>query len=251
MSNNSRKIEKYLSGELNLVEAELFELELKLNEQLANEYNLSAEIDQMIIQDEDILSFREQLLEVHERKASSLAGNFLFGVFHSRIQLAAASVVLLIFLTGLLYLIIPKSVSNEQLFSMYYHPDKVLSVTRSVDNQLFEAFIKYQGREFAEASRLFEAILREDENNFMIKLHNGIAYIETQRYQDAIATFNRILKDGDNLFTEHARWFLGLTYLRINETDKAINTFESIINDPGNYYHEEAKDLHARLSTRE
>lgn len=250
MNNYSRKIESYLSREMGQEEIKGFELELKLNTQLSKEFNLSVEIDEMINEDEDILSFRKQLQEIHERKSASATRIFSLRQFNKRWYIAAASITLLIMISGILYLIIPKDYSNERLFSMYYNTETVLNVSRSADNQLLDALIKYQQKEFSEAARLFEAILREDEKNIVIRFYSGIAYIETQYYNDAIVAFKKILEGEDNLYTEHASWFLGLTYLRINETEKAISAFDNILRDPGNYYHAQAVDIFTKLTKR-
>lgn len=250
MTNYSRKIESYLSREMGQEDIKSFELELKLNTQLSKEFNLSVEIDEMIDEDEDILSFRKQLQEIHQRKSSSATRIFSLREFNKRWYYAAASITLLIMISGMLYLIIPKDYSNERLFSMYYNTEKVLNVSRSADNQLLDALIKYQQKEFSEAARLFEAILREDEKNIVIRFYSGIAYIETQYYNDAIVAFKKILEGEDNLYTEHASWFLGLTYLRINETEKAISAFDNILRDPGNYYHAQAEDIFTKLTRR-
>lgn len=250
MTNHSRQIDSYLSGEMGPDEIRSFELELKLNTQLAREFNLSVEIDQMINEDEDVISFRKQLQEIHERKSSTVVRKFYLKEFSQKWYYAAASITLLIMVTGLLWLIIPKNYSNERLFSMYYNTEKVLSVSRSADNQLVDALFKYQQREFSEAGKLFEAILREDENNIVIRFYSGIAYIETQYYNDAIVAFKKILEGEDNLYTEHASWFLGLTYLRINETEKAIEMFNNIRNESGNYYQKQAEEIYAKVTKR-
>jgi tetratricopeptide (TPR) repeat protein len=250
MTNHSRQIDKYLTGEMDTDEIKSFELELKLNTQLSREFNLSVELDQMINEDEDVLSFRNQLKEIHERKSNSFTRTFSLSELNRRWYYAAASITLLIMISGLLYLVVPKDYSNERLFSMYYSTENVMNVSRSSDNQLFDALIKYQQREFSEAARLFEAILREDENNIVIRFYSGIAYIETQHYNDAIVALKKILEGEDNLYTEHASWFLGLTYLRVNETEKAINTFSTILNDPSNHYHAQAEEIYAKVTKR-
>jgi tetratricopeptide (TPR) repeat protein len=250
MTNQSRQIDMYLSNEMTEDEKLNFELELKLNAQLNKEFNLSMDIDQMIAEDEDVLEFRKQLSDIHERKSSAIKHKLTISAFNRRTYYAAASIAMLIMITGMLYLIVPKDYSNERLFSMYYNSEKVLNVSRSADNQLFDALLKYQQKEFAEASRLFEAILRDDENNIVIRFYSGIAYIETQNHQDAIAAFKKILEGEDNLYTEHASWFLGLTYLRVNETEKAVEVLQNIVNSPDNYYNSQAKELFLKLESR-
>ena len=250
MTNHSRQIDRYLSGEMNSEEVTSFELELKLNAQLSRELSLSVEIDQMIVEDEDVLDFRKQLQAIHQKKAPSLNRTIKLREIGRRSYHIAAGIAALIMISGLLYLLIPKDYSNERLFSMYYSTEKVLNVSRSADNQLVEALFKYQQREFADASRLFEAILREDEANIVIRFYSGIAYIETQNYSEAIAAFKKILEGEENLYTEHAGWFLGLTYLRIDETDKALELFRGIMNDGDNYYSRQAEDITFKLTKR-
>lgn len=250
MTNNSRQIDRFLSGEMGEDEKNTFELELKLNAQLSKELNLSLEIDEMIAEDEEILEFRQQLQDIHVKKSSSIGRKITFHGFNRNWYRVAAAITLLIMLSAMIYLVIPRDYSNERLFSMYYSTEKVLTVSRSADNQLIEALFKYQQKEFSDAARLFEAILREDETNIVIRFYSGIAYIETQYYNEAITAFKKIIEGEDNLYSEHAGWFLGLTYLRINETDKAIQVFEDIKNDANNYYQQQADELYSKLSKR-
>jgi len=251
MTNHARQIENYLSGEMGPDDVKNFELELRLNVPLAREFILTKEIDHMIIEDEEELSFRKQLQEIHERKSSTVVRRFFLNEYRHSWHFAAASIALLIMLTGILWFIIPKDYTNERLFSRYYSTENVMSVSRSADNQLFEALFKFQQREFAEASRLFKAILREDENNIVIRFYGGIAYIETQYYHEAIAAFKKILQGEDNLYTEHASWFLGLTYLRVNETEKAVELFNNMMNDTDNYYQKQAGEIYAKIAKRD
>ncbi|HHN48231.1 MAG TPA: tetratricopeptide repeat protein [Bacteroidales bacterium] len=247
---HSRKIDKYLSGEMNQEDIDRFDLELKLNEQLLHEYKLSIELDKMIAEDEELLEFRKQIQEVHEQKSKTLGWKIVQSDFYRYWRLAAASVVIILMLSGMLYLAIPRHYSNEKLFSMYYNTEDVLSVTRSADNQLLKAMLKYQHKEFDEAAMLFDAILQEDENNTVIRFYKGVAYIETRRYNDAIKEFLKITSEEDHLFTEHANWFLGLTYLRNNETENAIVIFRDIMNDADNYYRSQAFEIHEKLINR-
>ncbi|HSW67177.1 MAG TPA: tetratricopeptide repeat protein [Bacteroidales bacterium] len=242
MTHYSLLIDRYLSGEMEADERKQFEQELKSNIRLAKEFRLSQDIDLMLA-DEAMIDFSRKLADVHRLRAKQRGVRFLLRRFHKRWYYAAASIVLVVITAGMLYFLFPSRFTNEKIFSMYYSSDQVMSVTRSGSNHLFDAVYKFQQKDYEGALVLFEEILSADTANIAVRFYSGVANIETGRYDEAISTFRAIIRHQDNLYIEHATWFLALTYLKNFQTDEAIEVFRILSLNNNSYYQQQAADI--------
>ena len=246
MTNYSLLIDRYLSGEMEADECKQFEQELKSNIRLAKEFRLSQEIDRMLT-DEEMIDFGRKLADVHRRRAAQRGVRFSLRKFHKRWYYAAASIVLVVITAGMLYFLFPGRFTNEKIFSMYYSSDQVMSATRSGNNHLFDAVYKFQQKDYEGALVLFEEILAADTANIAVRFYSGVAKIETERYDEAISTFRAIIRHHDNLYIEHATWFLALTYLKNIQTDEAIEIFRILSLNNNSYYQQQAADILSKI----
>jgi tetratricopeptide (TPR) repeat protein len=115
------------------------------------------------------------------------------------------------------------------------------------DQNIVEAVIKFQQKDFRIASVLFKNILDSDKSNIAVWFYYGISNIETQNYENSIKAFNTIIDQNDNLYIEHAEWYLGLCYLKSNQKDKAIDQFVVVASNPDNFHQKEAKSILEKL----
>jgi tetratricopeptide (TPR) repeat protein len=118
------------------------------------------------------------------------------------------------------------------------------------DENIVDAVIKFQQKDYATASDLFKKILNKDDSNIAVWFYYGIANIETQNYDNSINAFTTIIKQNDNLYIEHAEWYLGLCYLKNNQKDKALDQFVAIASNPENFHHQEAKNILEKLQLK-
>ncbi len=240
----SRTIDRYKAYEMDPQEKQHFEADLNTNVLLAREKKLDDDIDAML-QEEDVIDFRKQLIEVYNNEAPNIKTPYSLPLHRKKWYLATASVLVLLVVSGALLLLKPES--NEKLFKKYYNTELVIHVSRSGNTQLIEALHKYQQKQFAEASVLFDDVLKRDESNITVRFYSGISSIETRQYEKAINAFQFIIAHQDNLFVEHARWFLGLTYLKKDFAKEAAKAFNEIANEPENYYRHQAKEILTKL----
>lgn len=241
-------IERYLDGEMTIEERIWFEQELKVDEQLALEFRLEIQIHEALSQ-EDIIDFLGKL----QKASSQIKGERKPHVvpLYRRTARVAAIITLLISLSGILYLTLPRDYSSEKLFEHYYSYQRNEGVTRSGNTNLVEAVLRFQSGDFNGAVSMFDVILTEDSSNIAVQFYNGIAHIELQNYDEAIASFEYIIGHNQNLYVDHAEWYLGLCYLRMNEEEKAVAQFQSIAENNGNYHAGEAMDLLKKLKVSE
>jgi len=162
---------------------------------------------------------------------------------------AAASLVALIAVAATLYLQTSRNISNDSLFNEFYTVDNIVDQTRG-DQNIVEAVIKFQQKDYASASVLFKSILDKDNSNIAVWFYYGISNIETKNYDNSIKAFKVIINQNDNLYIEHAEWYLGLCYLKNNHKDKAIDQFVVVATNPDNFHRQEAKNILEKLQLK-
>jgi tetratricopeptide (TPR) repeat protein len=135
-----------------------------------------------------------------------------------------------------------RKLSDDAIFSEFYNSANVIDQTRG-GQDLVEAVVRFQQKDFSEASLLFKSILEKDKSNIAAQFYYGISNIETKHYDNAINAFNTIINQNDNLYVEHAEWFLGLCYLKNNQHDKAVRQFKTVAVNPDNFHRQEAVAL--------
>jgi TolA-binding protein len=150
-----------------------------------------------------------------------------------------------VLLLTLAFFKIQSSNSNSDLFSKYYSSENIADITRS--NEANFAIIEFNEKEYEEASVLFSQIIKKDSSNIAIYFYNGICLIELNKLDDAIKTFQYIIKYKDTLYVEHAEWYLGLCYLKNNQIDLAKKQFTLIVNEEDNYHKKNAIKLLKQL----
>lgn len=245
---HSASIEQYLANEMAPSERAAFRKELRSNPDLANELKLSQSIDAAIAKD-DIIDLRQKLVTAINANHVGKAEVPVIRMNARKIWYAAASLLVLCAVAATLFLQTSRNVSNDALFSQYYTSENIVDQTRG-DQNILEAVIKFQQKDFASASVLFKNILDKDNSNIAVWFYYGIANIETKNYDNSIKAFNTIIKQNDNLYIEHAEWYLGLCYLKNNQKDKAIDQFMVVASNPDNFHRQEAKNILEKLQLK-
>lgn len=159
--------------------------------------------------------------------------------------------VLVIGVAAVLYL--SRDKPHEKLFAEYFepHPNN-LSVRRGQQPQgdLEQAALHYEAKEFTEAVKLFENVLKSEPNNVTARFYAGVSYLATDDVQNAIVSFQKVIAAGKNDLQKPAEWYLGLAYLKGNDLENARAVFNKIISYDG-AYKDEAMELLKRLNSFE
>ncbi len=247
---HSASIEQYLANEMAPSERAAFRKELRSNQGLANELKLSQSIDAAILRD-DIIDLRQKLISANSSiHADAVKAEVpVIRMYARKFWYAAASLLVLCAVAATLFLQTSRNVSNDALFTQYYNAENIVDQTRG-DQNILEAVIKFQEKDFASASVLFKNILDKDNSNIAVWFYYGISNIETKNYDNSIKAFSTIIKQNDNLYIEHAEWYLGLCYLKNNQKDKAIDQFMVVASNPDNFHRQEAKDILEKLQLK-
>lgn len=245
---HSASIEQFLANEMTPTESRAFKKEMVSNPDLAAELKLSQSIESAI-QREDIIDLRQKLIAVINANRGQHTDVPVVRMYARKWWYAAASLLVLCAVAATLFFQTNRNISNDALFSQYYNSENIVDQTRG-DQNILEAVIKFQQKDFATASVLFKNILDKDHSNIAVWFYYGICNIETKNYDNSIKAFSTIIKQNDNLYVEHAEWYLGLCYLKNNQKDKAIDQFMVVASNPDNFHRQEAKDILVKLQLK-
>jgi len=244
---HSSSIERYLSDDMTYAEKKTFEKEIVVNPELAAEYKLTLSVEDAIRQD-DILDFRKKLLMARKEALQKKTPVPVVRIHRYKAWYIAASVLLLLSAGGFWYLSDSDPSSADKLFRKYYSAQSMIDVTRSGDANMVEAIIRYQEKDYSGAAVLFSQILRNDPENHAGWFYYGISCIETSQFMEAEDAFMIIINQDQNLYVEHAHWYLALAYLKSNQMEKARLKLEYIAADPENFHRRDAQHLLNKLS---
>ena len=70
-------------------------------------------------------------------------------------------------------------------------------------------------------------------------LLNGVAGFENGDYEEAKRSLQMVIKDNNNLYIDHARWYLALCYVKTNEYNSAVELLVAS-RDSGSIYRKKA-----------
>jgi tetratricopeptide (TPR) repeat protein len=246
----TERIDNYVSGDMDESSRKEFEAELASNRDLSLEYQLEQDISNAL-KDEDLLDFKAKCIEAQNEV--NLSERKLVKIVHltRKYWYAAAAVVLVAMIIGGTLLLNPGSYSADKLFKMYYKSGETIGISRSGNVDIAEALRFFSKSDYPTAIGLFDKILVNDPNNFAVRYYSGISNIELNNYNQAILMFESIIKDGNNLYTENADWYLGLSYLAAGQVNQAESVFTRIISTPGHYYYDEAKSILEKIGKSE
>jgi tetratricopeptide (TPR) repeat protein len=244
-----KDIDEYLNGNLQEGAVASFEDELMMNPGLAAELSLNIEINDAV-GEKDIMSLRERLQAIskEERESGTEKRGFITSRRKQIIWYAAASIILLIAISGMLR---NKTYSDQQIYTEYYQPyNGIANTSRSAATDegslMGEAVRQMNRNDYASALNILKGIHEKDQDNYACNFYSGISYQEKGEYSKAVNSFAKVVSHADNLFVEQSEWYIGLCYLNNDERDKAIRQFRKIASARG-YYQERSKSILKRF----
>jgi hypothetical protein len=232
------EIENYIYDEMTEPEMALFEAELADNKDLYSEVELIKNIDKALLE-KDIMKLRNNLSNIADdnvkenQSERSLAVKFR----HTNIgiSVAAASLILLMGITGLL----SRYSSGDNIYQKFYTKYETTGISRSSsinsDQTLSIALQKFNNKDYASALNLLQEVISKDQSNAVGHFYSGVSLQELGKYKNAIEEYRVVVINKDNLFIEQAEWYIGLCYLQTKEDEKAIVQFKKIANNQGFY----------------
>lgn len=239
------RIDDYLLEYLNAKDRSEFELSMDENVRLKEETILHSQINDAIIET-DILKLRTNISDIIDKnKKSTKIRKFIPDSFQDRplryIGVAASAAAVI---SAGLFTLSQQKITSENLFQQAYHPYDAIGILRSapLSNPSFKGIDLYNDRKFDEAIMQFDLILKENNEHPMCNFYTGLCYLEKNNFNKAIMSFQKVIDEKDNLFTEQAEWYMSLCLLKTNEEKSAFAILNRIVETKG-YYQKDAKEL--------
>ncbi|MFW6371813.1 MAG: tetratricopeptide repeat protein [Bacteroidota bacterium] len=192
---------------------------------------------------EDIIDFRRKISDTVRSKHRK----HLVKKFTHKYWKYAATVVLFAGVSISALFFINNHNNPDRLFEKAFNSSKIhvsrSPVSSASNSTIVEAMLNYHEGNYYNAIGYFEQLLKQDSDNIAVRFYLGISQMETENYNEATDEFRYILSDQDNLYIEHAEWYLSLCFMKEDEMDKAIYHLTIISQNPQNYYREDASEL--------
>lgn len=249
----NRKInlaDRYLHGNMSAEERADFERRLKEDPELKEYLDIQKEVDEVIL-DREALDFAITLDEVYDVYKTKKQPVKRLRPVYRRVGIAAAFLVFL----GVGMLVRQQDANlpvNRLIVKKYYRPYEVpvnyRSAEGTVDATFRQAVEKYNNKEYSEAIRLFEQVLKEDNTRMDANLMSGLSNFEIKHYKQADSSFRTIIKHRDNLYVQQAQWYLGFCFLMTQQDEKAIKLYRKIVEEKG-YYSRKAEKILKKLQS--
>lgn len=236
----TQKITKYLYGEMNPKELNDFEKELATDLDLQGELKLHQEIDQTILNEIKVNSFRQKLEFIHEKEG--LSKKIFFLNLQSKWYWAAASITVI---TGTAAFSISKyNQSPDRLYNKYYEIWQPSFTTRGIEEEKnMDAILKlFESGNYLNTIETIDQLPSKENNSPKLWLLKGCAYMELKEFDQAIQVFRNFDTATYTFYTETALWYNALCYLKTNKVEEAKIQMQQIVKE-GNSYSKEALDI--------
>ncbi len=240
-------IENFLRGNLSEKEKEDFLIKLKIDSDFNEKFLFEKELFETYSEDEWnsknlnpelVKEYKElfqnsetqQLKTVIDKVQNKFQESPKKKVFTKRIIYLSAAMIALLFTV---YTLIPKSISNQDLYFAYIQKDKLPSlISRSTnETDLVIGQEYFENKNYKESLRIFK---KEFENsnvkNANIYLYIGISQIELNQFENAENTFD-LLINSDLIDAPKGKWYKALLYLKNNQTEKTKRLLQEIVNE--------------------
>lgn len=232
-------IERYLGGEMGSAEELWFRKEIDGNEDLRKEIDLREKTEKFL-KNQPVIDLRRKLASIDNarvRKISSSvkpAGKFI---------LRYAAVIFLLVISGTITLFNSYHKDSDQIIERYYRPYEATSASRAGLSETSEDYDKaiefYNSHDYRSAAVYLERVVRNDPGNMHSALLNGVARFENGDYEEAKSSLRLVINDNNNLYIDHARWYLALCHVKTNDYTSAIELLVAS-RDSGSIYRKKA-----------
>jgi hypothetical protein len=216
-------IEKYFEGQLSEDEKQVFNENLKNDEDFKMSFEFEKDVKDGIhfLERDSLKKMLKDFEEKPQTKIIPLRNWFLLG--------AAATVVMGISL----WLFFGNQASSEELYLSYYqsYPNVVAPIVRgdNTQDEKQRAFQAYEEEKHQIAQTLFHQIFEKTKEEYALFYESQCYFAsgETQKGIQLLENFN--FSNEKYPFKTQQRWYLALGYLKLKEVEKAKQNLQALI----------------------
>lgn len=229
-------IEAYLNGEMDAVQKQEFEQQLKTDAQLQKQVNelrfLQTTIDKHLQAEQTLPELKKiltPLTQTHFHKAEQQKGGKVISMNRVFAAIALAASVILIF-----FLFLP-GISVDG----YPVDDMSGAITRGSETDpiaigLAKAAQLFNDEKYTEAVAAFQQLKATSPDDATINYHLGISLVKTKNFTDALTLFEALAK-GESVYKEDANFFAALSAYNLQQNDKA-KEYAAAVKKESKYY---------------
>ncbi|MBK0382496.1 hypothetical protein I5M32_05930 [Pedobacter sp. SD-b] len=234
---NLENIIRYVNGEMQANEKEVFEQELATNINLKEDLLLYLNVDKTLRSEfsnnktdrafkENLVSLNQQYFKAEQKPTAKI-------IKINRLWYAAA-----ILIVGLLIW----APWNHDIYDKYADTEMVSFAERGAVNQdnLQAATDAFNAKDFNKAKGLLQPLVKENPDDDMLKFYLGLTQFQTKEYEKAKSNFTTVNKRA-SIFKYDAAFYMALTYLKQDNKAEAKVWLNKIPKDSDE--HQKAKDI--------
>lgn len=230
-------IDAYLNGELNAEEQQLFEQELRSNQQLQEQVNAYRLLNSTVgkhQQAEQTLPELKKILDPLTHQYFKKGKAKVFTMRRTMYMLAAAASIVLILLFAL-----PGTSPDNYSFD-----DMPGATVRGAEDEKAKAAQLFNNKKYAEAATAFAKLRTTTTADATVDFYLGLSLLKTEKYDEALPLFET-LANGTSVYTEDANFFAALSAYHLQQNDKAKQYAEKV--KEGSRYWKNAKAIKKKL----
>ena len=235
-------IEKYLDGNLDIKEVELFQKTLENDEEFVRELNDMELLIDGIKKTASLTTIEEKLerfetsmkLMENEDDEKANSKTIFFDFNHiKKYSWAIAASISLVMVTSIALFNINTTPSHQKLYAEYYTPFENYGNKRGIEkteqNHWKMALLYYDRGEYEKALKNFNNVNSNKGaiNYPSFPLYKGNTLMMLDKHDEAKRIFLQMLEDDDGMIIQ-AKWFLSMCYLYEDNTEKLIPLLKEI-----------------------
>ena len=267
-----QKIETYLSGNMSVIDKEVFEANLLSNAELQEEVQIHRALKYALHENEWVLRKNKkndkEVAEIKNLRRSEEYSKTIKSIKEAEsiyfekkplnqskkwIYYCCAIVSVVCILVMVQYFSV--SHTTDSLYAEYRDWSELPSLTTQGDVQdnLAKGEQLFFDKKYKEAASVFSNSLNISSNTHNLGFtpyvlsYLGISYLEIGEYQKSLQTFNRLL-ESDSLDSSKGYWYTALVYLKMGKEQKAKDTLHLILQNKKNFNFLKAKELLEKLN---
>jgi hypothetical protein len=224
----TRKIEAYLDGTLEIEEHYKLEILAKNDKEISDLITLHREVNDSI-RDADLHTLRDKVHKIVSEKQI---------LPYKQILRIVAVILLLIGLGIIIRICLLPYQPSSMLFEEYYvryEPDVVNRSSEIRINDLNEAILNYESRNYTSCDHLLDSIIFKEKDNYLALFYKGVTCLELQLPFDAINAFSNIPNCWNSPYAVHRDWYLALALIEVRRENDAIFLLRKLM-DNNNFY---------------
>lgn len=237
---NIKDIIRFLDGEMEEQEREIFQQELDTNEELKTELKLYTEVSSTLKlnlnPDKKDIAFKDNLKHYTGEYFNTKKQKTKIFVIQKYWYAAAILIVALMVWAPW----------NKNIYQQYAVTEMVSVAERGDNDQqlLSEATDEFNKRDFVKAKEKLKILVAQKPNDDMLKFYYGVSLLETNEIELARENFNEVY-NGESIFKFDAAFYNALSYLKQNDKRAAKEWLNKVDKDADVY--EKAQELLSKI----